>query len=198
MKRYFFLTCLALACALPVAAQQYTIKFATLAPEGSTWLKVMRDFDKAVRGDSGGRLGFKLYPGGVAGDEKDVIRKIRLGQYNGGGFTGIGIGEIAKKIRILDAPLLFRNYDEVDFIIQKCDVKHILVVQDLPADAELFRHKPHSSNTAAFAVSAIVHLARRLVNMLARHGLTAAKTDDAAAALFGLFPDVGRIVQFCS
>ncbi len=119
MKRYILLTCLALACVLPIAAQQYTIKFATLAPEGSTWLKVMRDFDKALRQDSGGRIGFKLYPGGVAGDEKDVIRKIRLGQYNGGGFTGIGIGEVAKKVRILDAPLLFRSYDEVDFIVQK-------------------------------------------------------------------------------
>ena len=119
MKRYFLLSCLILACVLPAAAQQFTIKFATLAPEGSTWLKVMREFDKAVREDSGGRLGFKLYPGGVAGDEKDVIRKIRLGQYNGGGFTGIGIGEVAKKVRILDAPLLFRNYDEVDYIIQK-------------------------------------------------------------------------------
>jgi TRAP-type C4-dicarboxylate transport system substrate-binding protein len=119
LKRYFLLSCLTLACVLPVAAQQFTIKFATLAPEGSTWLKVMREFDKAVREDSGGRLGFKLYPGGVAGDEKDVIRKIRLGQYNGGGFTGIGIGEVAKKVRILDAPLLFRNYDEVDYIIQK-------------------------------------------------------------------------------
>ena len=108
------------ACrALPLSAQQYTIKFATLAPEGSTWIKVMRELDTAVRADSGGRLGFKLYPGGVAGDEKDVIRKIRLGQYGGGGFTGVGIGEVAKKVRILDAPLFFRTYDEVEFIEQK-------------------------------------------------------------------------------
>jgi len=107
--------------ALPVSAQQYTIKFATLAPEGSTWVKIMRDFDKAVRTESGGRLGFKVYPGGVAGDEKDVIRKIRLGQYGGGGFTGVGIGEVAKKVRILDAPLFFKNYDEVEYIEQKYD-----------------------------------------------------------------------------
>jgi TRAP-type C4-dicarboxylate transport system substrate-binding protein len=113
------MSCFAFVSVLQIPAQQYTIKFATLAPEGSTWVKVMRDFDKALREDSGGRLGFKLYPGGVAGDEKDVIRKIRLGQYNGGGFTGIGIGEVAKKVRILDAPLLFRNYDEVDYIVQK-------------------------------------------------------------------------------
>lgn len=112
--------CLAvILCALPLSAQQYSIKFATLAPEGSTWIKVMRDLDTAVRAESGGRLGFKLYPGGVAGDEKDVIRKIRLGQYGGGGFTGVGIGEVAKKVRILDAPLFFRTYDEVTFIRQK-------------------------------------------------------------------------------
>ncbi|HTO22537.1 MAG TPA: TRAP transporter substrate-binding protein DctP [Spirochaetia bacterium] len=102
-----------------LSAQQYLIKFATLAPEGSTWIKVMRQLDAAVRADSGGRLGFRLYPGGVAGDEKDVIRKIRLGQYSGGGFTGVGVGEVAKKVRILDAPLFFRNYDEVDYIRQK-------------------------------------------------------------------------------
>ena len=106
----------ALLSSLPVFAQQYTIKFATLAPEGSTWIKVMREFDATVRAESGGRLGFKLYPGGVAGDEKDVVRKIRLGQYGGGGFTGVGIGEVAKKVRILDSPLFFRSYDEVEFI----------------------------------------------------------------------------------
>ena len=79
----------------------------------------MRDLDAAVRAQSGGRLGFRLYPGGVAGDEKDVIRKIRLGQYGGGGFTGVGIGEVAKEVRILDAPLFFRDDDEVEFIQQK-------------------------------------------------------------------------------
>jgi TRAP-type C4-dicarboxylate transport system substrate-binding protein len=104
------------ACSWMGYAQQYTIKFATLAPEGSTWIKIMRDYDKAVREQSGGRLGFKIYAGGVAGDEKDVIRKIRLGQYHSGGFTGVGIGEAAKNVRILDAPFLVKNTDEIDFI----------------------------------------------------------------------------------
>jgi TRAP-type C4-dicarboxylate transport system substrate-binding protein len=104
---------------LPLCAQQYTIKFATLAPEGSTWIKVLRELDAAVRAESGGRLGFRVYPGGVAGDEKDVVRKIRLGQYGGGGFTGVGIGEVAKKVRILDAPLFFKTYDEMEYIQQK-------------------------------------------------------------------------------
>ncbi len=113
-----------------LSAQQYTVKFATLAPEGSTWLKVMRDFDAAIRKESGGRVGFKMYAGGVAGDEKDVIRKIRLGQYNAGGFTGVGIGEVAKKVRIMDSPFLFKNYDEVDFIANKFDAEFQKAIQD--------------------------------------------------------------------
>ena len=119
IRRVFLAALLTALPAVWLAAQQYTIKFATLAPEGSTWIKVMRELDSAVRAESGGRLGFRLYPGGVAGDEKDVIRKIRLGQYGGGGFTGVGVGEVAKKVRILDAPLFFKSYDEVEYIQQR-------------------------------------------------------------------------------
>jgi len=119
VRRVLAVLAFAALSAAGLPAQQYIIKFATLAPEGSTWIKVMRQLDSAVRADSGGRLGFRLYPGGVAGDEKDVIRKIRLGQYTGGGFTGVGIGEVAKEVRILDAPLFFRSYDEVEYIQQK-------------------------------------------------------------------------------
>ncbi len=96
-------------------AQQYTIKFATLATEGSTWLNVMKEYDAAIRKESGGRLAFKIYAGGVQGEDKDVMRKIRLGQLHSAGVTGIGLGEISPKLRILDAPFLFANSEEVDY-----------------------------------------------------------------------------------
>jgi len=121
VKRILPLLLWAALIAPALHAQQYLVKFATLAPEGSSPVKVMRDFDKAIREQSGGRVGFKIYAGGVAGDEKDVVRKIKLGQYNAAGFTGVGINEIAKKVRILDAPFLFKNHDEVDFIVDKFD-----------------------------------------------------------------------------
>jgi TRAP-type C4-dicarboxylate transport system substrate-binding protein len=106
---------------LPVAAQEFVIKFATLAPEGSTWINIMKEYDAAVRKESNGRLGFRIYAGGVAGDEKDVMRKIRLGQFNSAGITGFGIGEIAKSARVLDAPFLFKNHQEVDQIVTQFD-----------------------------------------------------------------------------
>jgi TRAP-type C4-dicarboxylate transport system substrate-binding protein len=104
-------------------AQQYVVKFATLATEGTTWLNVMRDYDQAIRKESGGRLGFKIYAGGVQGEDKDVMRKIRLGQLQSAGVTGIGVGEISTKLRILDAPFLFQNYDEVDQLHKVMDAE---------------------------------------------------------------------------
>lgn len=103
------------------SAQQYTIKFATLAPDGSTWMNVMREYDKAIRAESGGRLGFKVYPGGVQGDEKDVLRKVKLGQLHAAGITGNGMTSIAPKVRVLDSPFLFKSYDEVDHVYQAFD-----------------------------------------------------------------------------
>lgn len=98
---------------------KYVIKFATLAPEGSTWMKVMRDLDKAIQEATNGEVKFKIYPGGIAGDEKDVVRKIRFNQYHSAGFTGVGLGEILPEERIFDTPMLFQNYEEVDYITSK-------------------------------------------------------------------------------
>lgn len=100
-------------------SQKYQIKFASLAPDGSTWMNVMREFDQAIRTETNGKMGFKIYPGGVSGDEKDVLRKIRLGQLHSAGFTGVGLGEILPEVRIFDSPFLFKNYDEVDYINSK-------------------------------------------------------------------------------
>ncbi|MBI3586571.1 MAG: TRAP transporter substrate-binding protein DctP [Ignavibacteriales bacterium] len=100
-------------------SQQYTIKFGTVAPDGSTWMNVMREYDAAIRKESGGRAGFKFFAGGVQGDEKAVLRKIRFGQLSSAGFSGVGMGEIAPLVRILDTPFLVRNYAEMDYIYQK-------------------------------------------------------------------------------
>lgn len=90
------------------------IKFATLAPEGSTWMKTMRDLDKTIREKSQGEIEFRVYPGGVAGDELDVLRKIRIGQIHAAAFSGVGFGEILPMVRVLDLPFLFRNDEEID------------------------------------------------------------------------------------
>ena len=53
---------------------------------------LLREYDEAIRAESGGRLGFKIYAGGVQGEDKDVIEKIRLGQLQSAGVHGRGCG----------------------------------------------------------------------------------------------------------
>ena len=98
------------------AEEAYVLKFATLAPQGSTWLNIITDWANKVEKESQGRLKFKLYGGGVSGDEPDVLRKIRFGQLHGGAMTGHGIGYIYSPARVLEIPFLFRSYDEVDHV----------------------------------------------------------------------------------
>ncbi len=112
---------LAATLAAPAAAEVHVLKFATLAPEGSTWMKVMHDLNSELEQRTAGQVKFRMYPGGIEGDEKDVVRKVRIGELQAAGFTGVGMGEIAPEVRILDAPWLFHNDGEVEFIHKKFD-----------------------------------------------------------------------------
>ena len=119
----FFTLCAASARAQTGTAPEggTVIKFATLAPDGSTWMKAMKLFTDEAAAKTAGRVKFKIYAGGVSGDEKDVVRKIRLGQLQAGGFTGVGIGEIAPEARLLDTPFLFKNSREIDHVYKTMD-----------------------------------------------------------------------------
>jgi TRAP-type C4-dicarboxylate transport system substrate-binding protein len=109
---------LALAFGTGVVAAQapptVQLKIATVAPENSTWMKAMRDIDATVRKETGNAVGFKIFPGGVQGDEPVVLRKIRSGQLHGGGMTGRGLGSINSSVRVMEVPFLFKSYEQVD------------------------------------------------------------------------------------
>ena len=98
------------------AGEVYTLKFATLMPTGTAWSKLLDDWVKEVEEKSKGRIKFKMYSGGVMGDEPDVLRKIRKGQLHGGMFTGYGIGRIYSPARVLEMPFLFKDVDESDYV----------------------------------------------------------------------------------
>jgi TRAP-type C4-dicarboxylate transport system substrate-binding protein len=115
IKKWVFL--MLLLCAFTARADEtYVLKFATLAPAGSTWMNVIAEWAGKVEKESQGRLKFKFYPGGVSGDEPDMLRKIRFGQIHGAAMTGHGIGSIYSPARVLEIPFLFRDYEEVDYV----------------------------------------------------------------------------------
>jgi TRAP-type C4-dicarboxylate transport system substrate-binding protein len=102
-------------------AQEHTLKIATLAPEGSLWMTLFHAWGKTVEEHTAGKLKVKFYAGGVAGDERDAVRKMRLGQINGAAVTAIGLGLIQSEVRVLELPMLIASYEELDFVRTKLD-----------------------------------------------------------------------------
>ena len=103
------------------AQAQSTLKIASLAPDGSLWMKEMRAAGEAVAKGTEGRVTIKFYPGGVMGNDTVVLRKIRLGQLQGGAFTGSELSQVYKNAQIYSVPFLFTGYDQVDAVRPKID-----------------------------------------------------------------------------
>lgn len=98
------------------AAPKHLFKIASLAPAGSVWVEQFENFAKEVTEKTGGEVGFRVYPGGVMGDDQAMFRKMRVGQLHGGGFTMTGIAAVVPDFRIMAIPALFASYEEVDFV----------------------------------------------------------------------------------
>ncbi|MBI5480172.1 MAG: TRAP transporter substrate-binding protein DctP [Deltaproteobacteria bacterium] len=108
---------LAVALAVPCpAAAQRTLKLATLAPEGSSWMKLMHEWDKAVQKRTHSRVRLKFQPGAVAGDERDMVRLMRQGRVHGAALTGQGVGLLQPEVRVLELPFLIRSDAELDHL----------------------------------------------------------------------------------
>jgi len=102
-----------------VYANKKLIRFASLAPDGSTWTEMLKSFSKEISKDTKDNIRFRIFPGGISGDEFDVIRRMNLGTINTAGFTGVGLGQILPDIRVLDLPMLFNTYEEIDYVSEK-------------------------------------------------------------------------------
>ena len=108
---------------LVTTASAQTIKLATIAPEGSSWMTDMRAGAAEIAERTDGRVKVKLYGGGVQGSDKQVLRKMRIGQLHGGAFTSNGLIEIQKDSQLYAMPMLFNSIEEVQFARDRMDDK---------------------------------------------------------------------------
>jgi TRAP-type C4-dicarboxylate transport system substrate-binding protein len=121
LVKQFAATLLLFALATSVSAQ--TIKIATLAPEGTSWMIAMRAGAAEIRERTDERVKFKFYGGGVQGNDKQVVRKMRIGQLHGGAFTSNALGVFQKDAQVYALPMLFNNLEEVTYVRERLDTR---------------------------------------------------------------------------
>ena len=116
----FGVAALALAAtAGTAAAENVEIRLATLAPDGSSWMKILGKGAGEIATKTSNRVTIKYYAGGVQGDERDVVRKINLGQLDGAAVTSVGLSMIDESIRVLELPRMFATVEELDYVADK-------------------------------------------------------------------------------
>lgn len=100
------------------AASAQTIKLGTLAPKGSPWYQIMVDMTDAWGTASDGAVDVRIYPGGTIGDERDMVRKMGIGQLHGAVLTSDGLAMIVPEMQVFGMPMLLRSDAEVDHVLQ--------------------------------------------------------------------------------
>lgn len=110
------LAVLGAAIALVVAGPGWaeTIKLGTLAPKNSPYYDILRDLGDSWTKISNGSIHLRIYADGVAGDDPDMVRKMRIGQLDAALVAGSGLYEISPETRAIQLPMLFQDDDEWD------------------------------------------------------------------------------------
>lgn len=115
--------CLLLAATLPAQAAVY--KIATLAPDGTQWMTLMRGAAERIAKQTNNRVKLKFYPGGIMGNENSVLRKMKIGQLHGAALTSSALKRIDSSNYIYSLPLTFKSYEEMNYIRSKMDQEMI-------------------------------------------------------------------------
>jgi TRAP-type C4-dicarboxylate transport system substrate-binding protein len=109
-----------LFCSLPTLAraQEVVIKLGTLAPSGSTWHTLLKEMGQKWSEASSGKVKLRIYPGGVVGNEGDMVKKMRINQLQAAALTTIGLHDVAPDPQAMDLPMIIRSFAELDYVRQ--------------------------------------------------------------------------------
>lgn len=127
-KVSFLILSMALLSAPAVGAK--TFKIATVSPDGLSWMKKLRNGAREIEERTDGRVKFKIYPGGVQGDDYTVLRKIRIGQLHGGVVAAGSLIRFYPDLQVYNLPLRFKSFKEVDYVRERMDDRIIKGLSD--------------------------------------------------------------------
>ena len=120
MKTQLAALLLAALFSVTALAVDKRLRIGTLAPKNSLYHRQLMGLGEAWRTAQGGSAKYLVYPDGSQGGETDMVRRMRIGQLQGGLLSVVGLREIEPSIAALqNMPMMFRNWDEVDYVREK-------------------------------------------------------------------------------
>ena len=99
-----------------MAEQAVVLRLATLAPSGSSWMKVFNAWNLTIKKQTNDTVKLRFYDGGSQGDERDFVRKIRAGEMDGAALTTTGLGLLVRQVLVLSVPSVIREYEQLDSV----------------------------------------------------------------------------------
>ena len=95
------------------------IKIATKTPENFKSARLVKQMTQEIEEKTDRNVRFKVYYGGVKGSGRDLLLKMKSGEIQGGEFTAGEASSVLNDLQILNMPLMFKNYEEVDFVLDR-------------------------------------------------------------------------------
>jgi TRAP-type C4-dicarboxylate transport system substrate-binding protein len=100
----------------PRAQGAVRIRMGTVVPKGSLWEQSLHYIRQEWHRLSGGTLQVTIFPGGVLGDETEMVRQVRQGRIQAVALSSVGLSRIDEGVSCLQVPMMFRSYEELDYV----------------------------------------------------------------------------------
>ncbi len=112
-----------------VSARPIVLKIGSPTPKGSPWDNAIREMAAEWADITEGQVRMKIYSGGIAGNEADIIRKMKFNSLQGGVFTSLGLNQMYPDVIALNSPFLMESEGEFHYVFKN-------VEEDLKKDIE--------------------------------------------------------------
>lgn len=107
-----------------------TIRIASLAPPGSSFVKVLKAWSRTLQKETEGRVELRVFSGGSEGSDRDLVKRMKAGKLDAAGVATTGLSMIAKELQVLTAPGVLTDDAQLDRVREKLDAKLQKMIED--------------------------------------------------------------------
>ena len=107
-----------------------TIRIASLAPPGSSFVKVLKAWSRTLQKETEGRVELRVFSGGSEGSDRDLVKRIKAGKLDAAGVATTGLSMVAPELQVLTAPGLLTDDAQLDRAREKLDAKLQKLIED--------------------------------------------------------------------